>query len=581
MFLAHLALIASGRDAAVTYTNPGARLELVMPELSKAVGRRLEVSPELRDIVVAVRLQGANSATALEKVAYAAWGMWRTDGDRLVLESDPASERAEAVRIAGEYRKIIHAMLAQFVGRLKADTKPGSLTPPEIAVAKLAPSLDEAALAAAPLGQELVYATKPHALQRPLPADAEAIFANMVAQLHKLHQKKGKPQLPGPPPYKTNLIIRRSTHPYDLRTPIGFGGLPGLDFEIDVYDAAGKAIVTENVFQSRPQAAGSGGIARIGVKPSQIAQSDLTKSLLRVWPGPYLPKPEMLERLAHPLVHDPAVWFGSLLIDYAASKNRQLVASLPDQATSDVSQMPTEALTDQFMEATLRDDGAALDAEWIAMRRRLPHPEDTETDWSVVDRRKLEALVANPPDPKLDPFSRLIEALRRGYDPGVALPQWSSLGLDEGEWQAAKTKLALLSDEQIRTLLAGGKVLVTETSPKFQHLVASELARGPLRIQTVFVPVFDISGLVLDRTRDARGEYTEVADAYLPPGAYIYLCLKGEFGHFIAAPGMGGTSPVTYKNPFPLGDLAVLAFTYCIKPGVNVQGEQFDMRKRR
>src|ERR1019366_5164989 len=122
MLFAYFAFIASipvfNQPATVTYANPGARLERLLPELSMACGQSLVASSTMQDQVLAVRLDRANTVQVLDKLAYAAWGKWRKDGERFILEPDKDGVSREEHRIAEAYRQVIHRTLAKLQARL-------------------------------------------------------------------------------------------------------------------------------------------------------------------------------------------------------------------------------------------------------------------------------------------------------------------------------------------------------------------------------------------------------------------------------------------------------------------------------
>ena len=598
MLFAYFAVIASipefNQPATVTYSNPGARLERLLPELSMACGQTLAASSAMQDQVLAVRLDRADTAQVLDKLAYAAWGKWRKDGERFILEPDEDGVSREEHRIAADYRQVIHRTLAKLQARLLPNQpttdewgrKLGPPTPAEIAAAKLVPALDEEVIAALPIKREIIYATKPRPLQHALPPNAEAIFENMVAEIQKLSPQTPKPRAGATPPikrvpYKTDLVVRRSQYDYRMPAYAGPGGPPGLDMEITVYDANGKAVVSENVFAPRWEPAEVSRAPQFekGPKALPIHQSEFTKSLLGAWHGPYLPKPGTQAWIANPLEHDPAEWFGCVLVDYANSLGRQLIVAVSDQAVSDVGSMPPEDLTDAFLRFLLQNGGATMDNAWVTMHRRLPTPDDTEPTWTITDRHRLQALVASARDPKLSPFWNAVRALRLGYNPKVDLPQWDLLGLSDWDWEPAQAELALLSDAQIATLLRGGKVLLSATPIAIQAAFSSEMSQGPSGVQNFFGPHLAAGMERFDRTRDVRGEYTEFADSYLPGTAYMYLGAKSNYGAFVSAPGMGVAGGMgAALSPFPIRGSATLAICYCIKPGFNVMGGIFQLQ---
>ncbi|MHB8636293.1 MAG: hypothetical protein ACYC96_07455 [Fimbriimonadaceae bacterium] len=583
--------------ATVTYTNIGARLERLLPELSKVTGLQLVASPQVRDEVMALRFDNVATSDALAKVAFAAWGVWRRDGERLVLDPDVAGLRQAENEIALHHRLVVHRTLAKLHNRLlpgqpKLDVFGRKAAPPgpaEVAAAKLVPFLDEAAIAALPVMRELAYATRPRPLQRRLPSSTQAIFNKMVAQFRATAAKRAGPgkRLPAAiarVPYQTVVLIRRSPYPYSATAFAGYGGLPGLDMLMTVYDARGKSVVSENVFTARwaPPETVRTPVGPTDAKPRPISQSPLTKSLLAVWPGPWLPKGDIQKRFTDPVEFDPAAWFGSLLVDYAASTGHQLAAAVCDQEISDVGSMPAVDLTDRFIQGSLLDSGATITANWIAMRRRLPDPDDTDQQWTVTDRRQLQQLAGGTVDAKASPFWRLIRALRLGFDPNLSLPQWDLIGLAPQDMTPGpgEARLAMLSDDQIETLLKGGRTMLSGTSPAFRAAFSADMAAGVSRLQTYFGAAFDPGVKTFDRRHDVRGEYTEIADSYLPAAAYVYLCARSSYGAYVAAPGLGGSRSTPWaQTPLPFGPSTPLALAYCIKPGVNVLGPALEARR--
>ena len=115
MLLAYLALFASTQTptGSVTYTNAGARLERLLPQLSKACNKQLTSNPELRDLVVALRLRHAPLQKAMDQIAYVARGRWEVAPGGFNLVFDDAGIAAERARETERFHQEIHSLLAQ------------------------------------------------------------------------------------------------------------------------------------------------------------------------------------------------------------------------------------------------------------------------------------------------------------------------------------------------------------------------------------------------------------------------------------------------------------------------------------
>lgn len=101
-------------NQAVSFACPVEPLKFVVPELSKATGRKLKVSPDLEWNTVYIRVKDVSPQLLLDQIAKASYGLWQVEPDgTLTLIEDTAQIVARRAKKAADWKKTIGSQLAQ------------------------------------------------------------------------------------------------------------------------------------------------------------------------------------------------------------------------------------------------------------------------------------------------------------------------------------------------------------------------------------------------------------------------------------------------------------------------------------
>lgn len=551
MFGFSLLLIALGGQT-VSFSSPAGRLETLMPELSKATGRQLTVDAALVNEVVCIEASNVGTDTLLANVAYVSNGVWQSSPGGQTLAPDTKGIAQQRASIAATRLTQTKANLAELSHR------PG---PVGVALKSVLPAVDVQLIASTRLEVETVYSTRATPLQHALPSSAKGALDAMV----KAHLRALRGATQASAVDKVDVLFRRCVFPHRGSAKRELGGGVGLEVEIDAYDARGIALESEALFQAEHHAAPT---AVGDLKP--LTRSARTKELLAVWPGPFKPNAAMLERLNHPTQFDPASWFGSVLCDYATAKGLAVVAAVPDEAITDVGSINPDELSGRFIESWIHDRGGVIEGGWLKVRHPVVNAENPDETWTTVDRTQLQALASNTADTASAPFWRVLDLLRNGYCPTVRLPQWTYAGLDDIVVDSPMQQLALLKDDQIRRLLSGDALALSSCPDRFRRFIVELLQTSPDFIETALRDYPTAVEHGYDRSKNLRGQVTEVLDTLDASKGNIFLASRGARGIWVARPRHGD-----YPDPFPVGAHAILAIVYEPSPGVCVVGPPF------
>ena len=565
MIVASLALLANigsaSLPATVTYTNPGARLEVVLPELSMATGLKLVPADEMKGIPVVLRLHGAPVQEALEKLAFAARGVWSVENGVHVLHVDAVAIHKEREAAVAKHAAVIHGILAE----LRRGSEPpdpahppsshdGSdvdRTPPYVALANIISFLDESLIANLRTNQRVVYSTRPRPLQHSLPPVANTIFAAMIKGLNS--EQAGKSdyadtQIVGVP-YKTNVVItpERGSQSGDEM----------LWIVVEVFDRNGALITSQRAPGMERSSPPKEEKSYEAEEAKPLLLDPVYLSILHFWHEHESASPAALKFVKSPLEHDPIESEGATLVAYAELHHTQLAASISDPMTFSwtTNGFP---INSEFIHRMLEYQNALPSDGWILLRREITTVLSDGDPGAIMDRRQLQRLVDALPGLRKAMFFDQIRGARLGdsqlgFASGSPLPQYELLPptLDvfpDGESAA----LAALTDDQIRTLLSGKRVKLSETPVAFQRHFEEEThgTRGHL-----------VSFLSEDPSPNpykgpsaittARGwnrEFTEVADSAIPHACYLRLLRSDTYAAEFSKPGWSAPGRIDLRQ---------------------------------
>jgi hypothetical protein len=216
-----------GLDRNVTFSHPPARIEILLPKLSKVAGLELRFDATTADEPVVVHVTNASLREVLARLAQVCSAEWvrRGEGQVLTRSSAVAAQQEKADKQAlqkdvreellwlsgpGELRPPLTKASAQQLAKeleireddlLKDSAKNGSddareravrrLLPINVAHAQICRALDPAMVAALPPGR-WVFASRPTSMQIKLPASLEGIVGRLLAEQKLLAGITGK-----------------------------------------------------------------------------------------------------------------------------------------------------------------------------------------------------------------------------------------------------------------------------------------------------------------------------------------------------------------------------------------------------
>lgn len=209
MALALAILLAVG--PVIDFEPDGARVEVLLADLSGKLKRKLTCTKEVRDDVLVVSARRANTDQLLERMASALEATWQKEPDRWTLDRTaaqrmsrldrdaketiewvkrswdsskpvfpPALTRAQAVQIAKE-------MMAVEAGNPRPNGFEARL-PHVRAKDLLQRSVPPATISNVPLGERTVFSSHPNRMQRPFPATVQPIIDELNDQLGMLER---------------------------------------------------------------------------------------------------------------------------------------------------------------------------------------------------------------------------------------------------------------------------------------------------------------------------------------------------------------------------------------------------------
>ncbi|MCX7798764.1 MAG: hypothetical protein N2109_00290 [Fimbriimonadales bacterium] len=436
----------------------GVRLELAamplsraIPELSRALGRSLAVSSELAGEVVVLRVQGAEPAEVLRRLAEATEATWVEQNGLLRLALTDAqrkqqrdAELAYRERAVGEAIRKMAEPLARHpnfdqqameeasqrsqgaavrqggfsplamvqAGRNVIAGNPA--TPTGRAVARLARLIGARALAQLGDGERIVFSTQPNPMQRRFPNGGFDAIRLLVAEQSRYadaegaRQDGGIEQLLGAvfgggtrsavsgTPAKALLSVQRQKL------------LDGYEFRIALFDGDGRQVFTDGMTMLL-ETSGLNLLDALGQPPSdgeEIELSPVSRELLQSLRGltglafgqaPSLGmSPEVAGRLRRPDLYEPLEYFhGEVFRGIGKAYGKNVVAAIPDGALASSSfLLPGQKLTvSAFLKGLqdLKTMTVQTEGDWIVGKPTRPWYQRQQRQ----DRAALARLIAS------------------------------------------------------------------------------------------------------------------------------------------------------------------------------------------
>ena len=441
--------------AGVSFSSPGARASVLLPQLGKAIGRSLQASPSTADDVLVIRLAGVTRQDALDRVAAALDAGWVQEGDTLRLvrsSSNESAERQAALqsrtqawrraqqsfqkRLASEpaFDQSAVAKTADRLAQYLQHPPTSSSNSPEFeegrriddaspairAVHRLMAAIPPEELAAIRPGLATVWSTRPTKMQIAFPDEAEPAWNGFVQEdgaweaalktrnlvwpkrVNQWLSLLERPMAQVGPPAGCLLRATQETHNGEIR------------FEMVAVDSDGHRI-TRGLADFRPDFPSE--------KPSWADDSPLdldseTQSELKDLKQATQGKPAtgaLREDLLHPEDHDPATLVvGPALIAVAARRKQNLVAWVPDETWS--------------AQVNFARNGIAR-ADWF-LQSLSPFMKLEETGGWIT---------ARPADPEWNRTVRLDRATLGAHLRKLAAQGYLSLD-DQAAWAVASTR---------------------------------------------------------------------------------------------------------------------------------------------
>jgi hypothetical protein len=369
------ALYIQATPARISYTNPGARLEVILQELSKLTGEPLAAGDSLKNLAATIRVEQVDLARLEKALADTFDGRWSTSSGKSYLNLDPERRRQRLERLANEKQK---ARLKDIRGFLDRAEKSGPL---ERAEAALVQALGPEELARLDVTYSAVYANAPHPLERPLPELDPAIFEALATAAGGV--KIAPQDVPG-----LRLVVHLTESGRGDFSGQSTGQTNPLEMTVQVLSARGMILnvlptisldpeAPDDEKEDAPPRAEKGASVVEPSKPSksekqvpQVLWSKQAVALLGLQRNRKEPPPEVLKILLEPHQHDPAAFFGTGLVDWAAKTHRQLVAV----ATGELNGFLAPTMSADELQSELQSFGLRFEGDWALIGS---HPEVT------------------------------------------------------------------------------------------------------------------------------------------------------------------------------------------------------------
>jgi hypothetical protein len=598
MFLALLVairLVQSTPVEKLTYANPGARISVILQDLSKLTGTELKADKTLQDNALVIRFKDVEPAEALKRLAEAADGKWKTTqtGKLLSFDANLPTARYQAwlqkdtERRANEIRKA--------TAKLAADEDP---TKRAIAQAIQAIGIDE--LATSDRHVRRVYATNPAPLELPMPPLPDASLA-ALAKFEQPQRRRNQAQAPATPAASRLLL--------DFRP-----GMMGLEVRRTVFDASGHYLGEDSEQLSQvsimgmntPSMGADDSMVDDGDRPDQTKNeqgadadpklSPLAQEFEAVAGGERFGgggahaalSPKLKAALLDPLNHEPDAFIGERWVHWAESKNLNLAVSLPEFVPAVGVANPASMAPGDMMLKML--DLQPKDGWLVAKPLRLDFAEIFTGARSVTalfsDAAKLLPTLKDTSQPTLAQLEAAyrVATTRLGVnleilDPGLA--HAVTMNLSFLTWMAA------LSPEDRQRLEGGAEIPVSTLNPQALQLLTAVVYSPEHLFQ---IPAFDSGPEPIDMSGsgeilDAQSDIFETANQVIPAGATIKLTTKTQpafrFANaradgpvFNGIEELAGEAATEGERPIQIGQAQILTFTarMCAKVYQRING---------
>ena len=556
---------------------------VLVAEVAKATGRRLEVSPTLNTEILMVSVTDAGVSDLLAKLAIAATAAWEPIEGGLRLVPNGAARAAEASAERARRQQAIQEGIRKKAEAAKAKKPdPGSemaamFTGGSAGVDAFVPMLDVAALAGMEDGDRIVFATRPTTMQRPLRGDPTRVVTDLIAR-HNQQAKAMAPKMGEMPEGMEAMMkgplgdrFRRMTQVVQTaptkitvaasKGALGMFGMGGLDVRIEVhaYDAKGAVILEEvgsldtdfmaMVAAMQPKKTEPVPAAATPIVYSEEAKALASVSTMQNFQGGMglgeraaIP-PKLRAYLLAPERRDPlALVPGEGLVALAKARRKPLVACLPDAAFSSMFGNAAPKTVEE-VEANLKTGPMRLvpDADYLLVKAADP----ARARRDRIDRSALGALLRAADDHETPTLDELAAYAVRSPEPArnplsmsvLALFVPGSMGSMSGmvNWYSLRL-YASLSPTQRSGLASGAQIPFSAVPQAGKAALGAMLygAGGTLSVDRNGVaPENDIIATSIRMSMggggvDAREEPTEAAPGGLPAGGYLQATVSAD-----------------------------------------------------
>lgn len=281
-----LATLVAVMPQAVTFRSPVEPLRYSIPELGRAMGRSLAVSPSIEWETLYIKVKSARVEDVLKEIAFASFGVWQTAADgSMTLTQDKALIESREVRSKQEWRKQLRQLISPHTNDL----------PTQAILRSVLSDLGSDNLAVLGKGTRTVFSTKPTHMQRPLmvsPESVQRLVGLRNEALTKQAQQQPREHLVVPPDTAT-LVTAESL---DLIRKL-FGNPPPRRVT--------EEVAKVNVVFDRGQYGVQASIAGYSAEPKRLFFNtlELNPEELEVTPAP---DPQVALSVADPLVFSKA-----------------------------------------------------------------------------------------------------------------------------------------------------------------------------------------------------------------------------------------------------------------------------------
>lgn len=426
----------------ISFVRDAGRAKVVLAELSKQAGVSLETSPQTQDEILVIALKDVPLKTAMDRIAEAVHGTWKTEKDAYRLIRTPEQTKAEeaeawrkrlnqvksalqrrrkdaegefseaeAKRLAGEMRGWAKAMKEttepyRVFQRLHAMDQRG---PMGRMVSRIVEAIDPADIARMENDERIVYSTRPTRMQRQLPNSsgfAAAFYQDQKVWAETLQNNPVEPVVRDGTPWHMGTLgnYQQVFAATPQKIVLSLRKLPTGDLYMMMMaaDGAGKYLGFANTYLDLA----TGDLFADAQAPLPTEDADLkipeaVKELgaaisTRSTGQGSLPTP-ILQRLARPDQEDPLALFVSPLLRIAAeTEGANLVANLPDLLPLDTL-MPQAKLTRERYLRRLDQLGLRIQRAngwWIGQPKEPYRARRIRADRSVL-ATVLKSIVTN------------------------------------------------------------------------------------------------------------------------------------------------------------------------------------------